>query len=261
MDGNQRFLYEQARGQYVWFFSDDDLLYPGALVKVIQAVNSVRPDVLLFSFAQPPGKTEPSFDTPGAITVIKDVKRIIDLVLKCTKLSIYVIAKQHTEKLLSPAAPVNTNYDFAVLALSALQRSSCPALCILREQLASCDDEYYIVRFDPVAAATLWRVAEHPFAKQHYPELTRLMKKQSRREYIDALLAFRDGKLTPHPDYAERYETAIRQLPFSQCLRHDTRALLRGLFIRLGLIRPCRAALARIREMKRYRQNKLQQWD
>jgi FkbM family methyltransferase len=261
LDGNLRFLYEQARGQYVWFFGDDDILLPGALVKVIQALNAVRPDVLLFSFAQPPGKTEPSFDTPGAITVIKDVRKTIDLVLKCTKISIYVIAKQHAKASLSPAVPVNTNYDFVVLALSALQRSECPTLCILREQLASCDDEYCIVRYDPVCATSMWKVAEHPFAQQHYPELMRLLKEKCQREFIGYMLTFRDGRLTGHPEFAEAYQAAIGQLTFQQRFRHDTRALLRGLFVRLGLIRLKRATLIRIRGMKRYRQDRLQRWD
>jgi len=251
LDANLRFLYEQARGQYVWFFSDDDILLPGALRKVLDALASRSPDVLLFSFAQPPGLTRPTFDLRDDITVITDIRRIIEFVLFYYKLSIYVVSKQH--KQVSPGcrvAPVNTLYDFLILALSALQRSPCPTLCILREQLASCDDEYYIIRGPPGVSASLWKVAEHPFIQEHYPDLKRMLRVRSMEEYTNFLLAIRAGVYKPHPDYLEAYQAAVRQLSFYRCIVYDTTALLKRSLDRLHLTGLCRNLLSLYRRLK-----------
>ena len=68
-DGNVRFLYDVANTDYIWFFSDDDILLPGAIATVIKGLLETKPDVLLFSFIQPRGSEIRTFNLPGQFEV------------------------------------------------------------------------------------------------------------------------------------------------------------------------------------------------
>lgn len=45
-DANAIFCFEQARGQYVWIFGDDDLPLPGALSMIVKSLERDQPDLL-----------------------------------------------------------------------------------------------------------------------------------------------------------------------------------------------------------------------
>src|SRR4030066_885604 len=66
-DGNLRFLYQKAGSEYVWFMADDDLPLRGAISNIISTIETHTPDVLLFSFIQPPGSKVRQFDYSGKV--------------------------------------------------------------------------------------------------------------------------------------------------------------------------------------------------
>lgn len=48
-DGNFLQCFEQARGKYVWLFSDDDLIVPGGLAKILNYCESAEYDLIFLS--------------------------------------------------------------------------------------------------------------------------------------------------------------------------------------------------------------------
>jgi len=53
-DENVRRCYEGSSGQYVWFSSDDDNLYPEAISTIMETINYENSGAFYFNFKQPP---------------------------------------------------------------------------------------------------------------------------------------------------------------------------------------------------------------
>src|ERR1039457_4516778 len=58
---NPERLRRESVTDYTWLFSDDDILFPGAIERVWRVIMEHRPDVLRFSFVQPTGSTVRQF--------------------------------------------------------------------------------------------------------------------------------------------------------------------------------------------------------
>lgn len=79
----------RAAGDYVWFVDGDDLLAPGALAAVGDALAADSPDVLLFDYENlyPDGSTGPSYGTtllraaPSGIFTLADAPELIELTM------------------------------------------------------------------------------------------------------------------------------------------------------------------------------------
>ncbi|NQU03927.1 MAG: glycosyltransferase family 2 protein, partial [Syntrophaceae bacterium] len=146
-DGNLRFLYTQAKTRYVWYISDDEMPLKGAISKILKVLKKDDPDVLLFSFIQPPGSTVMPFDYPEAVRIISDPVSAIKHVLRYTKLSIFVIRKfdfdsSHWSVL---DANLGAGWYYILLAFSVLQISRNLRLAIISEPLGTCDEDYIAI--------------------------------------------------------------------------------------------------------------------
>ncbi|MDD5584505.1 MAG: glycosyltransferase family 2 protein, partial [Candidatus Omnitrophica bacterium] len=124
-DANVRFLYEQADSEYVWFFSDDDMPLPAAIPIILKGLKTYNPDILLFSFIQPPGSKRRTFDFPEAYVTVEEPQRMIESVMAWTKLSIYVLRKvllnEQQKKELEPF--LSNAFFFLSLSFSVLSAS------------------------------------------------------------------------------------------------------------------------------------------
>ncbi len=68
-DPNFLQCYGEARGKYIWIFGDDDVLFPGALARVVRALEHEEPDIVYlapFSFSHSPNERNLANPSPRA---------------------------------------------------------------------------------------------------------------------------------------------------------------------------------------------------
>jgi len=212
IDSNMSFLYEQATTEYIWYFSDDDILLPGSISTVFNCLNLYHPDALLFSLMQPPGSRQRAFNFSEEIKVINKVSDMINLLALCPKISIYILKKVHFSDLDYEELKrfLGTDHYFIALSYSIIEKSMNPKLCVVSRQLVSCDSDYNKIRFSPETWGRHWVVFTHRYVNKHEPNLVQIQKCKSYLSYISFLWAFKVGSLdVSDPDL---YEQAIKDL-------------------------------------------------
>lgn len=168
---NFLFLYRKAASEHVWFFSDDDLPLPGAATKILDCLSRHAPDILLFSFVQPPGSKHRTFDYEAEVEVVTEPDRIVRLVHSYEKITIFVMRKvEWTAALAEEIAPfIGNNFSFINLAYSILGLSKSPKVCVISEPLATCDAGFREIRFSPEIYRDYPEIFRHPFVLKHLP--------------------------------------------------------------------------------------------
>ncbi|MBU2102348.1 MAG: FkbM family methyltransferase, partial [Candidatus Omnitrophica bacterium] len=235
-DGNVRFLYQQAETDYVWFFSDDDMPLPEALPIILKGLQEHNPDVLLFSFIQPPGSKYRTFNFPEAYTIIEEPRLMIELVSRWPKISMYILRKvlfdfQQTKEL----EPFHSNgYFFVSLAFSVLFASKKPKLCIISKPLAVCDTDYIKFDFDPKCYLEWYKIFYHPFVVQCAPKLAKKELPLSYRKIIYMLFEVKMGTFIVSGQ--KLYNEAINNTPiYLWLLREDSSLFLKLIIMKMRL--------------------------
>lgn len=235
-DGNLRFLYRQASTEYVWFMGDDDLPLKGAIGKVVRTIEMYNPDVLLFSFIQPPGSTARQFDYPEAVRLVSDPVSAITHVLRYTKVSIYVNRKVEFNAFQWRRLDENLGYQwyYLSLAFSILEASSNLRLAIVSEPLATCDKDYFVIAGVPEAFLHMEKIVAHPFVLKHTPGLFKFYKDKGYCQAIQFAFAAKYGALIP--EHPKEYDKFIKKLKCRICilLRHP-RSLLQFIALKLHI--------------------------
>jgi glycosyltransferase involved in cell wall biosynthesis len=176
-DRNLLFLYQQCISKYIWFISDDDFPFPDSVNKILSALHTKQPDILLFSFMQPPGSTSRQFDFKEDIQVIQEPRLLIDTVLKCPKISIYVLKKvdftDSQNKFLTQS--IGQGWIFLTLSFSVLERNHNPTIAIISEQLATADEDYKYI-WVPTPFLHMHKIAFHPYILKYLPDLHKKLK-------------------------------------------------------------------------------------
>jgi hypothetical protein len=176
-DGNLLFLYQQCISKYIWFISDDDCPLPDSLSKILSALQTNEPDILLFSFMQPPGSTARQFDFKEDIQVIQEPKLLINTVLKYPKISIYVLKKvdftESQHQFLTKS--IGQGWIFLTLSFSVLELNNNPTIAIISEQLATADEDYKYI-WVPIPFLHMHKIAFHPYIVKYIPELHKKLK-------------------------------------------------------------------------------------
>lgn len=220
-DRNISFLYKTAKGDHTWFMSDDDHPFPGSLAKIVSLLDTKDPDVLLFSFMQPPGSTNRQFNYPEAIHEVSSPAEAIRDAIKIPKISIYVLKKiiftPEQEEL--HAARVGDGWMFLEHTLSVLDAVPSPKMLILSEQMAGCDEDYNHI-WVPTPFLWLHKVGRHPYVKKHLPELENELRDKGYMQCIMFSWALARGKLVL--DDTEGLKKFIRNLDwrFPFLVRH-----------------------------------------
>ena len=236
-DGNVRFLYNKADTDYVWLFADDDILLPGAISMVIKGLKETGPDVLLFSFIQPPGSEFRTFNLPGQFEVITDPKEIIKFVVKYMKISIYVLRKiEFNEAQRTELVPFYENgYFFVDLCYSVISTADKPRLCIISQPLATCDDDYINIRYGTGIFLGMFNIFYHPFVRTHLPNMAKEYRIQSYYSAIQLMFAVKMGSLkSDDPAFFEKEIRSFKIMPY--LLLKSPRAFMQLLLLKLGLV-------------------------
>lgn len=213
-DGNIDFLYNNAASDYVWFFSDDDVLLPGTLRRMVDTLKASRPSALLFSFQQPPDSTFRRFEGPEPFYEVTDPKRIIEHLGRCVKISIYVLERvAFSASQLEELAKFRSNgFYFVDLSFSVVSASKSHKVCVIPELLAACDREFLVDVFDPWVIKDGWALYQHSYVLANAPEEIERQKHEHFRAYMDFLFDFKVGRLTARNPKA--YEDGIAKLEF-----------------------------------------------
>ena len=196
-EGNIQFLFQNTNTSYIWFMSDDDFPLEGAIRKIVNGLKATQPDVLLFSFMQPPGSPIRQFNYPEPIHLIHDEKEAIGSIIFFPKISMYVMKRvlftQEQSNLIQNS--IGDGWLFVMMSLSVLSVSRKPLVALISEQLASCDEDYTHI-WVPTPYLWMYKIALHPFCKKYFPELEEKMRKNGYIQSIKFSWALERGKLT-----------------------------------------------------------------
>lgn len=235
-DGNTQFLYDQAQTDYVWFLGDDDIPLPGSISTIFQTLQDKNPDVLLFSFTQPPGSTVRQFDFPESIHLVTDPVVAIEHVLRYTKLSIFVMRKVKFDnyQLQVLNKYLGSGWYYISLAFSVLEASHNILLAVISEPLATCDEGYLAVSYTPFPFLHMDKIAQHSFVMKHQSNLPEFCTRDGYCDAIQFAFAAKTGSI--FPEYPEEYDKFIRALECKKAilLRHP-RSLLQFIALKLHI--------------------------
>lgn len=150
-EGNFKFLYEQARGEYVWICSDDDILFEDQFDPLVADLLEHRPEVCISSFLQPPWTPESRvFMCGGERTqTVTDVREAVPAFMTFAKLTPFVyrrrVLRPH-EAAAAEQSAATTAYWF--ITLSVLLFVSYERKLLLRTaNVARSDDDFHQLRF------------------------------------------------------------------------------------------------------------------
>jgi glycosyltransferase involved in cell wall biosynthesis len=235
-DGNIFFLYNNAKGKYIWFFADDDLLLPNAITTIINTLKKEEPNVLLFSFGQPRGSTLGVFNFKDDLTTFYNKKDIVELSTLCPKVSTYVLLKSKIAE--QDSVFIESQFGFGwmhlALTLSILNYSENPKLTIISKVLAECDDEFDMLRWSPSFIKDSYQVFKHSFVKKNHPSI---LKNQIHSAYINTIqfcFAAKVGALRVLN--IDEYDELIKRLKFERVLFLFPKSLLQFLLLKMNLI-------------------------
>lgn len=236
-DGNVRFLYQAAKTDYVWFFSDDDILLPGAIAIVLDGIKATAPEVLLFSFIQPLGSNTRTFKLSNQVEVFTEPKEIIRLVSQCPKISIYVCRKvelSNTQK--NELEPFYENGFYWIdLCYSVIASVLKPKVCVISEPLASCDDEFNNIRFGASVLLNMYGMFYHPYVSDHLPNMAEESRVQSYYGAIQLMFAVKMGSInSDDPGLIDKDIKSIRIMLIP--LLKSPRALVQLILLKLQLV-------------------------
>lgn len=174
-DNNLRFLYQIADSGYVWFIADDDMPLPGAISTILNIIDAQMPDVLLFSFVQPPGSKVRQFDYADPLRIVTDPVEAIEHVLRYTKLSIFVLrkiafAERQWQEL---DRNIGAGWYYISLAFSVLESGHFLKLIAVSDPLATCDEGFTELSWTPTPFLNLDKPVQHAFVLKNYAETNR----------------------------------------------------------------------------------------
>jgi glycosyltransferase involved in cell wall biosynthesis len=238
-DGNTAFLYDSLNTDYMWLFGDDDIPFRGALTKIVAALRASSPDLLLFSFAQPPDTPHRTFDFPDDITVVRKEFDQALLVVKYTKLSIFVYRRinlsMESQQVLARYA--DSGWWYIGLAYCILLQRHPATAMVISEALAGSDADWARVAYSPKPYLTLGEAVAHPFVRRYAPSMVLRYRRGGYLTAVSWCLQARLGYLSPErPE--EFVEFFRRELPLKPLfLLSSPRAALAYFLLWSGLWR------------------------
>jgi glycosyltransferase involved in cell wall biosynthesis len=219
-DGNTAFLYDACETPYMWLFGDDDIPFEGSLTRIATALRSTQPDLLLFSFAQPPDSVVRQFNFPDAVQVVTNRKLQAELVVRYTKISIFVFRVVRLDAackaMLSPYF-FNPGWYYVGLAYTILAMSDHPRLTVISEPLAGSEKDWMKVAYAPWPYLNLAKAVDHPFVRRHSMKLIAKLRRGGYRTAVSWCLQAKLGGLEPErpEDYDKFFRSELAFRPWN----------------------------------------------
>ncbi|MEI8109620.1 MAG: glycosyltransferase [Chitinophagia bacterium] len=235
-DKNYYYLYEKCLAEYIWFISDDDIPLQESISKILQALVSAVPDVLLFSFIQPPGSPIRQFNYGNELEILTENIKIVESILTYPKISIYVIKKvEFSQSQIDLLLSVSGHgWLFLYISLHVIQNSNLPRVAIYSEALASSDAEYNHI-WVPDPFLHWYKISMHPFIQKNYPAIEKKMRTQGYLQCILFSWALKKG--THSLDDKKGLDLFIKNLKWDyKILIVRPKIFLRFLLLKLNLV-------------------------
>lgn len=215
-DGNTAFLYEATQSPYMWLFGDDDIPFDGSLTRIVETLRSTQPDLLLFSFAQPPESATRQFDYPEPVQVVSNPRTQAELIVRYTKISIFVFRvlrlDERCRAMLSHYL-LNPGWYYVGLAYTILGAANTPKLAVISEPLAGSDADWAKVAYTPMPYLTLGDAVDHAFVRKAAPELITKVRRGGYRTAVSWCLQAKLGRIDP--ERSHEYDSFFwDELPF-----------------------------------------------
>lgn len=153
MMGNFQFVYEHARGDYVWINGDDDLLRADEFDALIRDLREHAPEVCISSFTNwNNNQADRTALAPGEqVEVVTDFNRAVELIAVLGKISQYVYRRHAMtphEKAVSDRGRDETMFWFATLSVM-LMITRATKLLLRAGSVGWSDNESWNLRFSP----------------------------------------------------------------------------------------------------------------
>lgn len=196
-DLNVLTVYQKSRTEYVWLFADDDIPVPGALKKIIDVLNANLPEVLLFSFGQPPESKKGVFVFEEPVYVSTNISESIELLMRWPKISVYVLKRTEFTPEHDSIIENHTGdgWNHVILGLTILGLSHNPSVAVLSEILAHCDEDFDMLAWTPDAVMKSYRIAFHPLVARINPTIAKQLLTSSYLNSIQFCFAAKVGSL------------------------------------------------------------------
>lgn len=230
-DNNIKFLYNVAESEFVWYFSDDDIIFDYTFEKIIMTLQVYNPDILLFSFAQPKTNKILTFNSNKPLFTSYEPSEIIELIALYPKLSIYVLRKFkiNNENQTYLDTIIGKGFYFLSLSFSIISLSKNPKITIISEQLASCDDEYNNFSIPPDIFLFYYETFQHPYVLKISPNLYIEKKIISYKNTLEYLFKIKEGYFKVNN--MDEYNNYIKTFYFNANILFRNPALLLQYFL------------------------------
>lgn len=235
-DRNLTTLYNKCTTQYIWFISDDDIPLPDGIRKIVESLINQKPDLLLFSFSQPPGSKIRTFDYKTNLQLIDTPVDAISVVIKYPKISIYILKKIEFTNIQKKFIEdcFGDGWIFIILSLSVLANVLQPKVAIISEILATADEDYSHI-WVPTPFLHMYKIAYHPYIKQFMPQLEEKLRIQGYIDCIKFSWALKLGVLTL--DDKDGLDEFIRKMNWNfEILLCNPILLLQIILLKSGLV-------------------------
>ncbi len=151
------FMYEQARGEYVWLCSDDDTVVEEDFDRLLADLERFAPEICISSFENFGTSGGPVVLEGGAETeLVTDLQRAVGRIQELANLTQYVYrgrALVPDERALTAEAARTTSFGFLTLTVMLLARHE-TRLLLRASTLARSDKRSWNMRFSPRVYAT-----------------------------------------------------------------------------------------------------------
>jgi len=192
LDGNTKFVFENAKGEYVWFFGDDDILFQEAIVRLIEDIQNISPSVCLSSFMQS------SYDENNRVFLKNKEKKVLSLpheaipaLVKFPKITMYVIKKEalknknYTDLI---NACIGKYYLFVVYAVLAYIEDG--TVLVRAENIARADEDCLQLRYSPTVFSGLYESLELVFTNINKLNYLAFINKVTNSTMMKYILSF-----------------------------------------------------------------------
>jgi|SaaInl8_200m_RNA_FD_contig_111_236868_length_6058_multi_4_in_0_out_0_2 hypothetical protein len=162
MDSNYLNMIKKPKSDYIWFFSDDDILYQNKIDGLIFSIKTHMPSVCNFSFLQYPytDKRHRYIDFKESnYTDIIQYPKIVS-----TKITACIIMTKHIKKYtIDDDIVLGSHWAYIPFIFSNLLEDN--KLLIYPYIVAGSDEEYTNLRYDPVVFTYLYALIEFIYNK------------------------------------------------------------------------------------------------
>ena len=221
-DQNVLSIYKQSRLKYVWLLADDDIPVPGALTKIISALKANLPEVLMFSFGQPPESKKGVYIFEEPVHLSSSISESIELLMRWPKISVYVLKciKFTADEDTTIQRHTGDGWIHVILGLTIVDSTPNSTVAIISEILAHCDEDFDILAWHPDTVMKSHRIAFHPLVARVNRSAAKVLLEASYINSIQFCFAAKVGSLRVLDMKA--YDSFIDNFPwkFAYLIKH-----------------------------------------